>query len=223
MKRWLLVLAFALLIPAVGVSAEHVRTLYLVRHGAYLPDPKADPKAGPSLTALGIAQARMIGARLASMPVHFDAITSSTLTRAHETAAIIHETLKDVPFDSTPLLSECTPPASRALQGESSKEMAECASRLDTVFEKRFTPAADADRNELLVCHGNVIRYLVLKALHQDPKGWLDMTVAHASLTIVRVRADGSMSVLGVGDVGYIPPNLVSWGTSSDPQLVTPK
>lgn len=219
MKRWLVVLAFALWIPAVGACAEHVRTLYLVRHGAYVPDPKADPQAGPGLTPLGIAQARLIGARLAGMPVHFDSMTSSPLARAHETAAVIHETLKDVPFDSSPLLRECTPPTS----GQSGKEMAECAGHLDTVFEKRFTPSPDVDRNELLVCHGNVIRYLVLKALHQDPRGWLAMTVAHASLTVVRINADGSMNVLGVGDVGHIPPNLVSWGTSSDPQLVTPK
>jgi serine/threonine-protein phosphatase PGAM5 len=101
--------------------------------------------------------------------------------------------------------------------------MDECARRLDTVFSKYFTPSADVDRNELLVCHGNVIRYLVMKALKADPKGWLDMTVAHASITIVRVRADGSMTVLGVGDVGHLPPNLVSWGTKDDPQLVAPK
>jgi len=223
MKRWLVALAFALFVPAVGASAEHVRTLYLVRHGAYEPNLKADPAVGPGLTPLGIAQARLIGARLQGMPVHFDSMTSSTLTRARETAAVIHESLTDVPLDSSPLLSECTPPASRPLQGESEKDLTECANRLDTVFSKRFIPSADADRNELLVCHGNVIRYLVLKALHQDPKGWLAMTVAHASLTIVRVRADGSMSVIGVGDIGHIPPNMVSWGTPADPKLVTPK
>jgi serine/threonine-protein phosphatase PGAM5 len=223
MKRWLVVLAFALLIPAVGTCAEHVRTLYLVRHGAYVSDPKANPDTGPALTPLGIAQARLIGARMAGMPVHFDSMTSSTMTRAHETAAIMHEVLKDVPFDSNPLLSECTPPLSRSVPGESEKEMAECASRLDAVFSKYFTPSANADRNELLVCHGNVIRYLVMKALQADPKGWPGMTVAHASLTIVRVRPDGSMSVIGVGDIGHLPPNMVSWGTKDDPQLVAPK
>lgn len=211
MKRWLAVLAFALFIPAVGTCAEHVRTLYLVRHGAYVPDPKADPQAGPSLAPLGVAEARLVGARLAGMGVHFDAMTSSTMTRAHETAEIIHESLTDVPFDSSPLLTECTPPASPPLQGRSEKAMASCASRLDTVFSKYFTPSADADRNELLVCHGNVIRYLVMKALRADPKDWLNMTVAHASLTIIRVGADGSMNVLGVGDVGHIPPHMVSW------------
>lgn len=221
--RYVMVLTFALLVPALGAAAEHVRTLYLVRHGAYEQNPKADPEVGPGLTPLGIAQARLIAARLEGMPVHFDSITSSTMARARETAAVIHESLSDVPLDSSPLLSECTPPTSRPLQGETEAGLTACANRLDTVFTKRFSPATDVDRNELLVCHGNVIRYLVLKALHQDPKGWLGMTVAHASLTIVRVRADGSMTVLGVGDVGHIPPNMVSSGTPADPQLVTPK
>jgi serine/threonine-protein phosphatase PGAM5 len=223
MKRWWVVLAFTLLVPTVGACAEHVRTLYLVRHGAYVQDPKADPQVGPSLTPLGIAQARLVAARLEGMPIHFDAMTSSTLARARETAAVIHESLTDVPLDASLLLSECTPPASRPLRGQTEKDLAECAKQLDAVFSKRFVPSADADRNELLVCHGNVIRYLVLKALRQDPKGWLSMTVAHASLTVVRVQADGSMSVLAVGDVGHIPPNMVSWGTPADAQLVTPK
>jgi len=217
------VLALALLVPAIGSAAEHFRTLYLVRHGAYEPNPKANPDLGPSLAPLGIAQARLIAARLEGMPVHFDSITSSTMARARETAAVIHESLANVPLDSSPLLSECTPPTSRPLPGETDAELTACANRLDTVFAKRFSPPTDADRNEVLVCHGNVIRYLVMKALHQDTKDWLAMTVAHASLTIIRVRADGSMTVLGVGDVGHIPPNMVSWGTQADPQLVTPK
>jgi serine/threonine-protein phosphatase PGAM5 len=217
------VLAFALLVPAIGSAAEHVRTLYLVRHGAYEPNPKADPEVGPSLTPLGIAQARLIAARLDGMPLHFDSITSSTMTRARETAAVIHESLSDVPLDSSPLLSECTPPASRPLQGETDADLTACANRLDTVFTKHFSPPTNADRNEVLVCHGNVIRYLVTKALRLDTKGWLGMSVAHASLTIIRVRTDGSMTVLGVGDVGHIPPNMLSFGTRADPQLVTPK
>jgi serine/threonine-protein phosphatase PGAM5 len=200
-----------------------VRTLYLVRHGAYESNPKADPAVGPGLTPLGIAQARLVAARLGGMPVHFDSITASTLARARETAVVIHETLANVPLDSSPLLSECTPPVPRPQQGEIGQEMTACANRLDTVFTQRFIPATNADRNEVLVCHGNVIRYLVMKALRQDPKAWLGMTVAHASLTIIRVQADGSMNVLGVGDVGHIPPNMLSWGTKADPQLVPPQ
>ena len=63
--RAVLLVVAALCSPAHAASdAAFVRTLYLVRHGSYLPDPKVNPELGPSLTALGIAQARLVGSRL---------------------------------------------------------------------------------------------------------------------------------------------------------------
>src|SRR6266853_4090346 len=101
------------------------------------------------------------------------------------------------------------------------KEAAACARRLDEAFKQFFVPAEGAARSDVVVCHGNVIRYFVTKALAVDTKAFLGMSVAHASLTVIRVRADGSMTVLAVGDVGHLPPNMQSWG-DSDPQLVVP-
>jgi len=48
------------------------------------------------------------------------------------------------------------------------------------------------------------------------------MSVAHASVTIIRVRADGTMTVIAVGDIGHLPPNMQSWGGGADPQLAAP-
>jgi len=42
-------------------NATH--TLYLIRHGAYVADRNADPQLGPGITALGVAQARLIAAQ----------------------------------------------------------------------------------------------------------------------------------------------------------------
>ena len=39
----------------------------------------------------------------------------------------------------------------------------------------------------------------------------------HASITRIRVEADGSFKVISVGDVGHIPPNLRT-GASGDPE-----
>jgi serine/threonine-protein phosphatase PGAM5 len=225
--RWFFALS-AVLLPAAGAFADTTartpptHTIYLVRHGAYDTQAKADPQSGPGLTSLGIAESQMVAARLRSMPVHFDSMTSSTMTRARETAAVIHEALPDVPFDRSPQLSECTPPVPGKLEGESAAEMAACAKRLDSVFQARFKPAIGADRNDVLVCHGNVIRYLVMRALGVDPRAWVGMSIAHTSVSVIRVRADGSMTVLSVGDVGHVPENMQSWGTQSDPQLVVP-
>ena len=203
-------------------SSPFTRTIYLVRHGAYVQDDKADPSTGPGLTALGIAQARLVAARLRGMPVHFYSMTSSTMTRARETAAVMHETLSDVPMAQSASLSECGPPTWKAKVEAPSEESLQCQSRIEDAFKTYFIPAEKAHENNIIVAHGNVIRYFVAKALGVDTRAWLGMSVAHVSLTLVRVKADGSMSVLSVGDVGHLPPNMQSWGTDADLQLSVP-
>jgi serine/threonine-protein phosphatase PGAM5 len=220
------VLCCAWLALVSGIAAAQsppavTHTLYLIRHGAYVADRNADPQLGPGLTALGIAQARLIAARLSGAGVKFDSMTSSTLQRARDTAAVMHETLASVPVAQSPLLRECMPPVFESVEGEAT-ERAECAKQLDRAFAEFFTPPKDASRNDILVAHGNVIRYLVMKALKVDTRAWLGMTVAHASLTVIQVQQDGSIKVLAVGDSGHIPSPLLSWGDATDRQLAVP-
>ena len=70
----LLLLAFA---PAnaAELQAPAARTIVLVRHGNYVDDADADPRLGPHLSPIGVAQAHLAGARLAGMPTpRFDAL-----------------------------------------------------------------------------------------------------------------------------------------------------
>lgn len=199
-----------------------VRTLYLIRHGAYVADRNADPQLGPGLTPLGIAQARLIAARLNGSGVTFDSMMVSPLQRARDTAAVMHETLSKVPLTQSPLLRECTPTLPDAAEGEVARERAACAKQLDQAFAQFFAPPQDANRNDILVAHGNVIRYLTTRALKVDSRAWIGMSVAHASLTVIEVRSDGAARVLAVGDSGHIPAPLVSWGDANDRQLLVP-
>jgi serine/threonine-protein phosphatase PGAM5 len=216
--------------PSVGQSANHApaepfaRTVYLVRHGAYDASSKSDSPDGPGLLPLGIAQARLIGARLHGLPATITAITTSTMTRARETAAVMHESLPAVLVQESNLLRECTPPThDQTTDEQTEKEQRTCQSTLDEAFMRYFTPARGSDQNDVLVCHGNVIRYLVTKALGVDPRAWTGMNIAHASLTVVRIRPNGSATILSVGDVGHLPRNFQSWGEDADRQLVVPK
>lgn len=211
---------FLLLSGTAQAAGSPVHTLYLVRHGAYLPDSRADPQKGPGLSTLGIAQARLIASRLRSMPIAVDSVTSSTLTRAQQTAAIVHEQVADSAASASPLLSECTPPA-RGLRSDESNATA-CKQRLDTLFATYFKPSAQT-RHDVLVCHGNVIRYLVTKALGVDTMAWPSLSVAHASLTVIEVHPNGALRIVAVGDAGHIPANLQSWGDDSDPNLIAPE
>lgn len=221
------VLVWACIVLVAEIAAAQsqpggVRTVYLIRHGAYVADRNADPQAGPGLTPLGIAQARLVAARLSGSGVSFDSITSSTMQRARDTAAVMHETLSSVPFTQSALLRECTPPMHEPAEGEAARERAACAKQLDQAFTELVTPAKGAKRNDILVAHGNVIRYLTMKALKVDSPVWAAMSVAHASLTVIEVRPDGSARVLAVGDSGHIPSPLVSWGDANDRQLTVP-
>jgi serine/threonine-protein phosphatase PGAM5 len=217
-----LVWACLVLVSEIAAAAAP-RTLYLIRHGAYVADRNADPQLGPGLTALGVAQARLIAARLNGTGISFDSMTSSTLQRARDTAAVMHETLSQVPFTQSALLRECTPPQLAAAEGQAAREQDACAKQLDQAFAQFFTPAEGAKRrDDILVAHGNVIRYLVMKALAVDARAWRGMSVSHASLTVIEVQPDGSARVLAVGDSGHIPSPLISWGDASDRQLVVP-
>jgi len=202
-------------------NSQPIRTIYLVRHGAYLPDPKANPQSGPGLSTLGIAQARLVATRFRSMPIAFDSLTSSTMTRAQQTTAVVHEQIADVSASASPLLSECTPPARMPLR-DPPASLSACKERLDAAFAKFFTPAVGQNRNDILVCHGNVIRYLTTKALGVDGGSWVAMSVGHTSLTVIQVLGNDVFRIVSVGDIGHLPSTLQSWGDDADPNLVAP-
>lgn len=217
-------LSFAIAAGAVKVPkpaappAPAARTIYLVRHGNYSPDPNADAKLGPGLSPLGVAQARLVGARLAGLPVKFDAMYVSPLQRARDTAAVIGESLEGGTFEVVDDLAECTPPSrdSMLMADEKPEDLAACAAQLDRVFARYFVPAAGVEHTELFVAHGNVTRYLVTRALGVDPQAWLVMSIGHASITRIRIEANGAIRVLAVGDVGHLPPDLQT-GAGGDP------
>jgi serine/threonine-protein phosphatase PGAM5 len=212
----------AVLASTAAPAAETVpvRTIYLVRHGAYVPSRDADAR-GPGLSALGIAQARLTASRLRALPTPIATITSSTMTRARETAAVIHELIATATPSASPAISECTPPAAFALN-ENEAALSACKARLDAAFGELFRPARGAHQHDVLVAHGNVIRYFVMKALGTDTRMWTNMSVGHASVTIVEVHANGALRVIAVGDIGHIPANMQSWGDDADPNLLTP-
>jgi serine/threonine-protein phosphatase PGAM5 len=221
-----LLLSTAVLAPArAGDETPAVRTLVLVRHGHYAPDPTIDGQVGPGLSVLGVAQAHLAGARLAGLPAKFDAVYVSPMQRARDTAATISSSLAGADAVVVDDLAECTPPTRRVevTAREQPEDLAACQARLERVFEQLFRPAAGDGRSELLVCHGNVIRYLVTRALGVDPEAWLEMSVGHASITRIRVEADGRFKVIAVGDVGHLPPNLLTGATGdADRSLAVP-
>ena len=206
------------LIPGTAPLAG-VRTIYLVRHGAYDIDDPRDEAVGRGLLPLGVAQARLAGDRLRALPFAFDSIVASPLTRARETAEVIADELSAGRADAgkidiDPDLAECTPPTRRSdiMEREKAEDLAACRAQLERLAERLLVPVAPpgGDRHELVVAHGNVIRWLVTRALDVDRAAWLGMSIGHASITVLSVDAKGMVRVIAVGDVGHLSPGMQS-------------
>ena len=108
-------------------------------------------------------------------------------------------------------------PRRRDGRGEAGGPQRPVPPELDRLAAKLLAPATGLDRGELIVAHGNVIRYLVTKALAVDSMAWLGMSIGHASLTVLTVDAKGAARVIAVGDVGHLPPAFQT-GAAGNPE-----
>ena len=229
----LVLLAFSIVLSPAAPAAKDdsakkgVRTIYLIRHGQYDQADTRDEFSGRGLVPLGIAQARLLAARLRAMPVEFTSLTSSTMTRARQTAVVIHQEFPRLELKPSELICECTPPTWRqdVMAEVKAAEAEACVKNIEQFFREWFIPSPDAgDRHELVVCHGNIIRYLVAKALQVDTMSWLQMGISNCSLTVIRVLPDGKMKLDAFGDYGHIPENMRTYIGAGDEskELVIP-
>ncbi|VDN24835.1 unnamed protein product [Gongylonema pulchrum] len=144
--------------------------------------------------------------------VKFDSLVMSTMTRAVETAKFILEKLPAVTSKSDTLLEEGAPfPPEPPSKNWRPKHK---GSRIEAAFRKYIHRASSKQKEdswELIVCHGNVIRYFVCRALQFPPEGWLRMSVGHCSITWLIVYPNGTVSVRTLGDIGHLPREKVSF------------
>lgn len=206
----------ALCLPAAQTRAvsqgSGVHYLYLIRHGVYDRADSLSEVAGNGLNPLGHEQARLTGARLAALPIRPAKLVSSTYLRARETAEDIGRTLGMVPILDS-LLHECTPTSDRPdfMKNHSPAEIADCDSNLALAWAKYVVPTPAADRHDVLVCHGNVIRWFVCRAVASDPLHWSRMDIANGSLTIIAVSPEGRVRLVMFSDVGHLPLAQQTW------------
>jgi serine/threonine-protein phosphatase PGAM5 len=216
-------------IYAQNVNEEHrgIRSIYLIRHGEYAPQDDDIADTLNNLTPLGIAQARLVSNRLKSMKINFNSLISSTMSRALQTAMVINGDFPEFELQKEDLIRECTPPTWRkdVMSGVDTSHREECVKNLERAFQKYFIPSSDnKDRNDIIVCHGNVIRYFVTKVLRVDTMAWLQMSITNCSLTIVRIFPDGTMKLDAFSDYGHIPENMRTFtgGDNESKKLLLP-
>lgn len=196
------------------------RKILLVRHGQYECEEKTDEKR--VLTPLGRQQAKQTGERLALLfkDKKIRAIITSDMTRAKETAQIILETLNNttIPVYEDSLLAEGYPSyiVPRGNYKFSRQKVKEGNARIETAFRKYiWRPPVSQDKGTeewtVLICHGNVIRYLLCRALQFPSCAWLRFSHPNCGLTILGISANGYTHVSAFGDSGHLPPEQITF------------
>jgi serine/threonine-protein phosphatase PGAM5 len=183
------------------------RVLYLVRHGQYHMAEES-PKYG-QLTPLGRRQARRVGKRLAS--VEFDVLHHSDMLRATETAALIAKELSaKLPTRSSKLLREGIPTAPvPGVPNHTRADARQARARMESAFSRYFKRPRSGERHELLVAHGNIIRYLVRRAMGDPIAKWVQMNITQCGLTVIVLGPRrGRVVLMSFNDVGHLPPNM---------------
>ena len=196
--------------PPTGNGIHYV---YLVRHGEYEhDDADEDERVKNGLDALGHEQARLVGQRLATLPVKFDRLISSQFLRARQTADDIGRILLMTP-ERDSLLNECEPTSddSRRMAEETPADLVSCDSARVRAWRRYFVPTPKRDTYDLLVCHAHVIRWTLMRALGADTRHWPDQDAANAALTIIAVRPDSSVRLVTYNDTGHIPVSKQTW------------
>ncbi|XP_059569439.1 serine/threonine-protein phosphatase PGAM5, mitochondrial-like isoform X2 [Alligator mississippiensis] len=189
------------------------RHIFLIRHSQYNLDGRADKKG--TLTPLGREQADLTGHRLASLGLKFEKIIHSSMTRATETTEIISKYLPGVKKISTDLLREGAPiePDPPISHWKPEAVYYEDGARVEAAF-RNYIHRADAkqeeDSYEIYVCHANVIRYIVCRALQFPPEGWLRMSLNNGSITHLVIRPNGRVALRTLGDTGFMPPEKIT-------------
>lgn len=189
------------------------RYICLIRHSQY--NLKGDGDKERILTALGREQAEYTGQRLAALGLKYDVLIHSSMTRATETANIISKHLPGVELVSCDLLREGAPiePVPPVTHWKPEAVYHEDGARIEAAFRRyihRADPKQKEDSYEIIVCHANVIRYFVCRALQFPPEGWLRMGLNNGSITWLTIRPSGRVGLRSLGDSGFMPPDKLS-------------
>jgi len=215
-----------------AATSKANRIIVLVRHGQYNLQGRGDEER--YLTELGRTQAEHTGKRLAALyakylkkldddgkevtdKTNFN-LVKSTMTRATETANIILTHLpSDISHSSCDLLREgapCPPEPPSVEWTPDPCDFYQEGARIEAAFRK-YVHRAEASQEktsvDVLVCHGNVIRYFVCRALQFDPQGWLRMAVHNGSISVLLVKPSGRVALLELGGAGHFPPDMLTF------------
>ncbi|CAJ1327729.1 unnamed protein product [Effrenium voratum] len=184
------------------------RHLLFVRH--------AQPGEAEPLSPLGLQQAELAAQRIFSQVglSKYKVIFHAPSAEAKATADVIQKRLGKVLAKESDLLVEGVPmvpdPAPEQLQQLPKdvlfKDMVRAEGALRTHL---WRPAGGPESTaEIVVGHGNQMRYVLCRALQLNPNVWSRFAAGHATVSWLEISSDGSVLLREFGGSGHLPPEL---------------
>lgn len=177
-------------------------SIYLVRHGDYNYREHAPETVGQGLSARGKQQAQLTGVWLASTNSRIRTIHSSDFRRASETASILARASPQASVELDPLLRECPD-----VYFKDTSRVTQSAVR---TFNQLFGPTATHPEPVVIVCHANLIRYVLSRLLEWTRERWESVLIGNCSVSIVDWDADAKTQyrVPAVAELQHLPQEL---------------
>ncbi|MFI5493222.1 histidine phosphatase family protein [Actinoplanes sp. NPDC051859] len=183
------------------------RFVYLARHGEAIDD--------GDLSARGREQARLLGRRLASVPL--TAVHHGPLSRATQTARLVTEQLPGVPVHCSEIVGDYVPPVpdldalpavfAQFLDGVTADEYAAGATLAADAIDQH-TALSPVDTHELIITHSFLIAWFVRHALDAPAARWLGLNAANCALTVIHYRPERPPALLTFNDSSHLPAEL---------------
>jgi serine/threonine-protein phosphatase PGAM5 len=184
------------------------RFLYLIRNGHHA---RRDDGEGP-LTEIGQRQVAITIQALRGFP--FAALYYSPHLQVEQTALAFAQAFK-LPAQPTELLRQYDDQTKfstltrnmlmSALQAQ--HDQIESAHAAFVV-----PPLVEMDEHVVLICHANIIRDLICRALNVSPSSWAHMLINHCGISCLSVEAlpngGAHVELLSYNDVNHLPDSL---------------
>ena len=176
--------------------------LLLIRHGDYDYADARPENRGQVLTKLGLQQAKATAEWLAGCGNRVEAVRSSDFVRAQQTAAVIAQALPGARVFKSETLREC-----RDVYYQDHQQVPSSA---DTAYAELLECAAASPYANVIVCHANLIRYLLSRLLAWPRKTWDRTVIPNCSVSIIEFGASrGSRPrALSVAAQEHLPQRL---------------
>lgn len=179
-----------------------------------------DRPSSSSLSAVGQRQAELTAKRLTDLFPEICAVYHAPSSAARATAAALrHHLPKEISLIESVLLEEGVPiipsPSPTSLASVPEEEVMQDTLRAEAAFRTHVWPPSGEDQGvssaEVVIGHGNFIRYFVCRALQLHPLIWSRMAAHHGAITWLDIDCNGAVALREFGGIGHLPKELVTY------------